>query len=163
LPIFPGLAGDHDIRGTRPSSYVAVKSRLRIRMRARAPRRLPGRATPHSHEAQTSNGSVKGLWSALQTHLKGLNWATLAIVPEETHRAALLSRSSGVNLTRLAKEGKPKPSVRPNPKALTPHGCVELIRASGYAICQIGRSAGGSGYADGGRARRCDGGLPAWR
>jgi hypothetical protein len=73
---------------------------------------------------------VKGLWSALQTHLQGLNWATLAIVPEETHRAALLSRSSAVNLTRLAKEGK-KASVRLNPKALTPHGYVELIRASG--------------------------------
>jgi hypothetical protein len=36
------------------------------------------------------------LWSALQTHLQGVNRATLAIVPEETngHCAALLSRSS---------------------------------------------------------------------
>jgi hypothetical protein len=36
------------------------------------------------------------LWSALQTHLQGVNRATLAIVPEKTngHCAALLSRSS---------------------------------------------------------------------
>jgi len=52
---------------------------------------------------------VKGLWSALQTHLQGVNWATLAIVSEEIrHRAALLSCSSGVNVTRLAEEGKPE-------------------------------------------------------
>ena len=52
---------------------------------------------------------MKGLWSALQTHLQGLNWATLAIVPEKIrHRAALLSCSRGVNVTRLAEEGKPE-------------------------------------------------------
>ena len=52
---------------------------------------------------------MKGLWSALQTHLQGVNWATLAIVPEKIrHRAALLSCSRGVNVTRLAEEGKPE-------------------------------------------------------
>jgi hypothetical protein len=52
---------------------------------------------------------VKGLWSALQTHLQGVYWATLAIMPEKIrHRAALLSCSSGANVTRLAEEGKPE-------------------------------------------------------
>jgi hypothetical protein len=52
---------------------------------------------------------VKGLWSALQTHLQGVNWATLAIMPEKIrHRAALLSCSSSINVTRLAEEGKPE-------------------------------------------------------
>jgi hypothetical protein len=35
------------------------------------------------------------LWSALQTHLQGVDRATLAVMPEKCrHRAALLSRSS---------------------------------------------------------------------
>ena len=80
-----------------------------IRMQARAPER----ATPHSHEGQTRNRFfVKGLWSALQTHLQGVHGATLAIMPENIrHRAALLSRSSDAKLTRPAKESKPKPPL----------------------------------------------------
>jgi hypothetical protein len=52
-------------------------------------------------------------------------------MPEKIrHRAALLSRSSYVKVTRPAKEGKPKsPPVRP--EAITLHGFVELVRASG--------------------------------
>jgi hypothetical protein len=35
-------------------------------------------------------------WSALQTHLQGVNWAVLAVMSEECrHRAALLSRLTG--------------------------------------------------------------------
>lgn len=48
-------------------------------------------AEPHGHEGQTR--FEKGPRSALQTHLQGVNWATLATMPEECrHRAALLSR-----------------------------------------------------------------------
>src|SRR5216684_1175422 len=50
----------------------------------------------------------KSLWSALQTHLQGVDRATLAIVPEKCrHRAALLSRLSEVKIPRPAKESKP--------------------------------------------------------
>jgi hypothetical protein len=52
------------------------------------------RATPHGHEGQTRRSS-ENLWSALQTHLQGVDRATLAVMPEKfRHRAALLSRSS---------------------------------------------------------------------
>jgi hypothetical protein len=52
----------------------------------------------------------KSLWSALQTHLQGVDRATLAIVPEKyRHRAALLSRLNEVKITRPVREGKPKP------------------------------------------------------
>jgi hypothetical protein len=51
----------------------------------------------------------KDPWSALQTHLQGVDWATLAIMPEKCrHRAALLSRLSHVKIARPAKESKPK-------------------------------------------------------
>ena len=50
----------------------------------------------------------KRLWSALQTHLQGVDRATLAIMPEKCrHRAALLSRLSEAKITRPAKESKP--------------------------------------------------------
>jgi hypothetical protein len=50
-------------------------------------------AVPHGHEGQTRKSSVEIPESALQTHLQGVNWATLAKMPEECrHRAALLSR-----------------------------------------------------------------------
>jgi hypothetical protein len=67
-------------------------------------------AKPHGHEGQTRKELCrKDPWSAPQTHLQGMNWATLAIMPEECrHRAALLSRLSGVKIARLAKESKPK-------------------------------------------------------
>jgi hypothetical protein len=55
------------------------------------------RATLHSHEGQTRMEIFsKYLWSALQTHLQGVDRATLATMPEKRrHRAALLSRLSG--------------------------------------------------------------------
>jgi hypothetical protein len=46
--------------------------------------------------------------SALQTHLQGVDWAALAVVPEKRHRAALLSRFSDMKIARLAEEGKPR-------------------------------------------------------
>jgi hypothetical protein len=47
------------------------------------------------HEGQTRRQFFRrnGLWSALQTHLQGVDGATLAMVPEKcVHCAALLSR-----------------------------------------------------------------------
>jgi hypothetical protein len=41
-------------------------------------------------------GSLGSLWSALQTHLQGVDRAMLAIVLKKRHRTALLSRLSGV-------------------------------------------------------------------
>jgi hypothetical protein len=53
--------------------------------------------------------SVKNLWSALQTHLQGVDRAMLAIMPEKCrHRVALLSRLSEVKITRAVMESKSK-------------------------------------------------------
>ena len=61
----------------------------------------------HGHEGQTRKNSQRSPRSALQTHLQGVNWATLAIMPEECrHRAALLSRFSYGKITRLSRKGK---------------------------------------------------------
>jgi hypothetical protein len=50
-------------------------------------------------------------WSALQTHLQGVDWAVLAVMPEECrHRAALLSRLNSIKITEPARVGKPRPS-----------------------------------------------------
>jgi hypothetical protein len=68
-------------------------------------------------KGRPGRSSVRSLWSALQTHLQGVDRATLAIVPEKyRHRAALLSRSSEVKITRPAKESKPKPPQENTPK-----------------------------------------------
>jgi hypothetical protein len=49
----------------------------------------------------------KYLWSALQTHLQGVDRATLATMAEKRrHRAALLSRLSGNKIARPAKASK---------------------------------------------------------
>jgi hypothetical protein len=67
-------------------------------------------AKPHGHEGQTRKKFCKKRsWSALQTHLQGVNWATLAVMPEKRHRAALLLGSSYVRITPPATESKPKP------------------------------------------------------
>src|SRR5260370_41957241 len=88
----------------QPSSDVSVKARRWMRMQAR----VLERATLHSHEGQTRKKFCKSLWSALQTHLQGVDRATLAIVPEKCrHRTALLSRLSEAKITRPAKESKP--------------------------------------------------------
>jgi hypothetical protein len=60
-------------------------------------------------KGRPGTGFVGSLWSALQTHLQGVDWAMLAIMPEESHhRAALLSRLSVVKIARSAKESKLK-------------------------------------------------------
>jgi hypothetical protein len=65
-------------------------------------------AKPHGHEGQTRKKLCrKDPWSALQTHLQGVNWATLAIMPEECrHRAALLSRLSDVQNSAAGQGGQ---------------------------------------------------------
>jgi hypothetical protein len=46
-------------------------------------------------KGRPGRSSEGNLWSALQTHLQGVDRGTLAVMPEECrHRAALLSRSS---------------------------------------------------------------------
>src|SRR4051794_18845942 len=84
--------------------------------------------------------SVKGLWSALQTHLQGVDRAMLAIVPEKCrHRTALLSRLSEAKISRPAKESKQKPSQsrtrnglkRQEPSAIDPKGRRVLPAESG--------------------------------
>jgi hypothetical protein len=53
------------------------------------------------------------LWSALQTHLQGVDRATLAIMLKDCrHRAALLSQLRDVKITRptTASKSKPPPS-----------------------------------------------------
>jgi hypothetical protein len=49
-------------------------------------------AAPHGHEGQTRKKFLGDPASALQTHLQGVDWATLAVMMEKRHRAALLSR-----------------------------------------------------------------------
>jgi hypothetical protein len=51
----------------------------------------------NGHDGQTRK-KVRGLWSALQTHLQGVNRTALAImiILERHHGAALLSRSRRV-------------------------------------------------------------------
>jgi hypothetical protein len=62
---------------------------------------------------------VKSLWSALQTHLQGVDRTTLAIVPKKCrHGAALLSRLSEVKIACPAKERKLKPSPSQTRKGL---------------------------------------------
>src|SRR3977135_3027396 len=91
----------------QPSSEVGVKSRRWMEMQAGAMARAALRAT----KGRPEGSSVKSLWSALQTHLQGVDRATLAIMPEKSrHRAALLSRLSEVKISRPAKESKPEPA-----------------------------------------------------
>src|SRR3979409_2164209 len=102
-------------------------------------------------KGRPGRSSVKCPWSALQTHLQGVDWATLAIMPEECrHRAALLSRLSQVKIARPATESKPKPRVRPErkPRSLL-RACQRLLPATG----NIGREFGGDDGRDG-RQRR---------
>jgi hypothetical protein len=91
----------------QPSSDVRVGARRATEMRARTIRR----STPHCRGGRPGRDLRKSLWSALQTHLQGVDGATLAIVPEKCrHRAALLSRTSyAAKISGPAKEGKPCP------------------------------------------------------
>jgi hypothetical protein len=57
----------------------------------------------HGHEGQTRRRFGKNVWSALQTHLQGVDRATLAIMPEKRrHRAAPFSVECAVKITRPA-------------------------------------------------------------
>ena len=89
----------------QPSSDVRAGARRATQMQARTIRR----STPHCRGGRPGRDLRKSLWSALQTHLQGVDGATLAIVPEKCrHRAALLSRTSYVaKISGPAKEGKP--------------------------------------------------------
>jgi hypothetical protein len=91
----------------QPSSDVRAGARRATQMRARTIRR----STPHCRGGRPGRDLRKSLWSALQTHLQGVDGATLAIVPEKCrHCAALLSRTSYVaKISGPAKEGKPCP------------------------------------------------------
>jgi len=75
-------------------------------------------AKPHGHEGQTRKKLCWGIpESALQTHLQGVDWATLAVMPVKRHRAALLSRFSGTKIAEPARESKAKrqkPAVSKN-------------------------------------------------
>src|SRR5882724_1788192 len=75
------------------------------------------RAALRATKGRPEGSSVKSLWSALQTHLQGVDRATLAIMPEKSrHRAALLSRLREVKITRPARQSKPtaKASAKSN-------------------------------------------------
>jgi hypothetical protein len=91
----------------QPSTDVRAGARRVTQMQARTIRR----STPHCRGGRPGRDLRKSLWSALQTHLQGVDGATLAIVPEKCrHRAALLSRTSYVaKISGPAKEGKPCP------------------------------------------------------
>jgi len=103
--VVPWSCRQHDVRGMQPSSDVRVGARRATQMQARTIRR----STPHCHGGRPGRDLRKGLWSALQTHLQGVDGATLAIVPENCrHRAALLSRSgTGPKIAGPSREGKP--------------------------------------------------------
>src|SRR5258708_2872052 len=94
-----------------------------MRMQARTLERAP----LHSHEGQTRTEIFsKYLWSALQTHLQGVDRATLAIMPEKRrHRAALLSRLSKVKISQPTKESKPE-LANSSPKQVRPR-CACLL------------------------------------
>jgi hypothetical protein len=50
-------------------------------------------AKPHGHEGQTRKKFSREFpESALQTHLQGVDWATLVVMSVKRHRAALLSQ-----------------------------------------------------------------------
>jgi hypothetical protein len=71
-------------------------------------RTLKARNAAWPRRADQEQVFVGSLWSALQTHLQGVDGATLAIMPEDCHhRVALLSRLSEAKIARSAKEGKP--------------------------------------------------------
>jgi hypothetical protein len=91
----------------QPSSDVRAGTRRATQMQARTIRRSRRIAAGADQEESFR----KSLWSALQTHLQGVDGATLAIVPEECrHCAALLSRTNYVaKISGPAKEGKPCP------------------------------------------------------
>src|SRR6185295_11718466 len=86
-----------------PSSDVGVKARRGKecrRERSNAQHRIATKGRP-------GTGFVGSLWSALQTHLQGVDRAMLAIMPEKCrHRTALLSRLSCAKIACPAKEGK---------------------------------------------------------
>ena len=105
----------------QPSSDVRVGARRATQMQARTIRR----STPHCHGGRPGRDVRKSLWSALQTHLQGVDGATLAIVPENCrHRVALLCRSgTGPKLAGPSGEGKPGPGRKSNRESPGGHAC----------------------------------------
>jgi len=70
-------------------------------------RTLKARNAAWPRRADQEQVFVGSLWSALQTHLQGVDRAKLAIVPEKSrHRAALLSRLSAAKNSALRKGGQ---------------------------------------------------------
>src|SRR5215213_7386028 len=94
-------------RPTRRPGHAAIDGRSCWRRRATQRRgRTIRRSTPHCRGGRPGRDFSKSLWSALQTHLQGVDGATLAIVPEKCrHCAALLSRQ--VKIAGPPREGKP--------------------------------------------------------
>jgi hypothetical protein len=72
--------------------------------------------------------------SALQTHLQGIDWAVLAIMPEKRHRAALLSRLREAKLAWPTRVSKPKPSSTRQLPVLLRDAATELTLALGGAM-----------------------------
>src|SRR2546430_16358508 len=91
----------------QPSSDVRVGARRAAQKRARTVRC----STPHCRGDRPGRDFRKSLWSALQTHLQGVDRAMLAIVPEKCrHRAALpISTRYRAKITGPSREGKPGP------------------------------------------------------
>ena len=108
----------------QPSTDVRAGARRVTQMQARTIRR----STPHCRGGRPGRDLRKSLWSALQTHLQGVDGATLAIVPEKCrHCAALLSRTSYVaKISGPAKEGKRCP-VGSNPKCPRGHAADDIV------------------------------------
>ena len=125
----------------QPSTDVRAGARRATQMQARTIRR----STPHCRGGRPGRDLRKSLWSALQTHLQGVDGATLAIVPEKCrHCAALLSRTSYVaKISGPAKEGKPCPrrltSKSPRTPAAGWHHRIAASRAMATRLSEIRR------------------------
>src|SRR2546423_10581145 len=91
----------------QPSTDVRAGARRATQMQARTIRRSRRIAAGADQEESFRNS----LWSALQTHLQGVDGATLAMVPEKTcrHCAALLSRLMQNNSALKGRQGKASP------------------------------------------------------
>ena len=108
----------------QPSSDVRVRARRATQMQARTIRR----STPHCRGGRPGRDLRKSLWSALQTHLQGVDRATLAIMPEKyRHCAALLSRQGIVpKIAGPSGEGKPGSHRHQIAKSPRGHACNRI-------------------------------------
>src|SRR6478752_5857147 len=84
--VVPCFCRPTHVRGMQPSTDVGMGGRRAAQRQARTVRR----SMPHCDGGRPGRDLRKSLWSALQTHLQGVDGAMLAIVPEKCrHRAAL--------------------------------------------------------------------------